>query len=122
MYINKLLDAYKEAKNYVQDKQIAHDLGLSTQKLCNVRQGRRYLTENEALFLAREVGADTETVLVFLAADKAKSFEAQQAWKNITKKYDELGFTNISKACALILGTAFLATDPALQFALCILC
>jgi len=78
MYTNELLDAYKKAKNYIQDKQVAHDLGLSRQKISAIRNGQRYLTENEALFLAREIGADTESVLVYLAADKAKTFEAQQ--------------------------------------------
>ncbi len=73
MYTNELLDAYKKAKNYIQDKQVAHDLGLSRQKISAIRNGQRYLSENEALFLAKEIGADTESVLVYLAADKAKT-------------------------------------------------
>ncbi|EJE8580625.1 hypothetical protein QRL21_001435 [Vibrio vulnificus] len=118
MYINQLLDAYKNAKNYIQDKQIAHDLGISVQKLSGIRNGERYLTENEALFLAKEVGADTETVLVYLAADKAKSYEAQQAWKNIAKKYNGLGLTSISMAY----GAFALTNLDMANFALCILC
>ncbi|MEK0276117.1 DUF3693 domain-containing protein [Vibrio vulnificus] len=118
MYINQLLDAYKNAKNYIQDKQIAHDLGISVQKLSGIRNGERYLTENEALFLAKEVGADTETVLVYLAADKAKSYEAQQAWKNIAKKYNGLGLTGISMAY----GAFALMNLDMVNFALCILC
>lgn len=101
MYINQLLDAYKEQKRYVQDKQIAHDLGISTQKLSNIRQGSRYLTENEALFLADEVGADKETVLVYLAADKAKTYEAQTLWNKIAKKYNGLGLSSISMICGM---------------------
>ncbi|ENQ1032379.1 hypothetical protein ACENF1_003449 [Vibrio parahaemolyticus] len=100
MYINELLDAYKKAKNYVQDKQIAHDLGISTQKMSNIRNGSRYLTETEALFLAEAIGADKETVLVYLAADKAKTYEAQQAWANIAKKYSGLGISGFSMVCA----------------------
>ncbi|POB87397.1 hypothetical protein CRN53_20400 [Vibrio vulnificus] len=115
MYINQLLDAYKNAKNYIQDKQIAHDLGISVQKLSGIRNGERYLTENEALFLAKEVGADTETVLVYLAADKAKSYEAQQAWKNIAKKYNGLGLTGISMAY----GAFALTNLDMANFALC---
>ncbi|HBB9961133.1 TPA: hypothetical protein JG851_004231, partial [Vibrio parahaemolyticus] len=109
MYINELLDAYKKAKNYVQDKQIAHDLGISTQKMSNIRNGSRYLTETEALFLAEAIGADKETVLVYLAADKAKTYEAQQAWANIAKKYSGLGISGFSMACA---GFAVVFTSP----------
>ncbi|WP_068717600.1 DUF3693 domain-containing protein [Vibrio tritonius] len=122
MYINELLDAYKDAKRYVQDKQIAHDLGISTQKLSNIRQGTRYLTENEALFLANEIGADKETVLIYLAADKAKSFEAQQAWKNIAKKFSGHGIQGFSMACgALIIGTVA-HIEPLSQCVLYVLC
>ncbi|ARV74455.1 DUF3693 domain-containing protein [Vibrio campbellii] len=122
MYTNELLDAYKKAKNYIQDKQVAHDLGLSRQKISAIRNGQRYLSENEALFLAKEIGADTESVLVYLAADKAKTFEAQQAWANIAKKFNGLGLPSISMACA---GFAVAFSSPVeslQQFALCILC
>ncbi|EGQ8191365.1 DUF3693 domain-containing protein [Vibrio parahaemolyticus] len=122
MYINQLLDAYKSAKNYVQDKQIAHDLGISTQKLSNIRNGQRYLTENEALFLAKEIGADAESVLVYLAADKAKSYEAQQAWAKIAKKFNGLGLSSISMVCgmfALWLGDLKVAIAKCALYVLC---
>ncbi|EKO3426331.1 hypothetical protein K7V76_001995 [Vibrio fluvialis] len=122
MYTNELLDAYKKAKNYVQDKQIAHDLGLSRQKISAIRNGTRYLTENEALFIAEEIGADKEMVLVYLAADKAKTFEAQQAWQRIAKKYNGLGLQGLSMA---LVGLSVYATEvkaSLLQCALCILC
>ncbi|MGX1924987.1 DUF3693 domain-containing protein [Vibrio sp. NH-7] len=122
MYINQLLDAYKEQKRYVQDKQIAHDLGISTQKLSNIRQGVRYLTENEALFLAEEVGADKETVLVYLAADKAKSYEAQTLWNNIAKKYNGLGLHVISMVCVGLAMWIGSPNEAMAQCALCILC
>ncbi|WP_436322399.1 DUF3693 domain-containing protein [Vibrio cidicii] len=118
MYTNELLDAYKKAKNYVQDKQIAHDLGLSRQKISAIRNGARYLTENEALFIADAIGADKEMVLVYLAADKAKTFEAQQAWANIAKKFNGLGLTGISMACGVLALTNLVMS----KFALCILC
>ncbi|EMX0220207.1 hypothetical protein AAFZ21_000163 [Vibrio fluvialis] len=122
MYTNELLDAYKKAKNYVQDKQIAHDLGLSRQKISAIRNGTRYLTENEALFIAEEIGADKEMVLVYLAADKAKTFEAQQAWQRIAKKYNGLGLQGLSMA---LVGLSVYATEvkaSLLQCALCALC
>ncbi|EJT0554682.1 hypothetical protein N2J30_003256 [Vibrio vulnificus] len=125
MYINQLLDAYKDAKRYVQDKQIAHDLGISTQKLSNIRNGSRYLTETEALFIADEIGADKETVLVYLAADKAKSYEAQQAWANIAKKCNGLGLRGISMICiglGLFTECANAGLSELHRCALCILC
>ncbi|EGQ7949917.1 hypothetical protein HJA58_000662 [Vibrio vulnificus] len=119
MYTNELLDAYKKAKNYIQDKQVAHDLGLSRQKISAIRNGARYLTESEALFIAEEIGADAETVLVYLAADKAKTHKAQQAWANIAKKYNGLGLRGISIACG---GLAMWIGSPTEALAKCVLC
>ncbi len=39
MYQSELLDAYKKAKNYVQDKQIAHDLNVNASQ--NQRNAKR---------------------------------------------------------------------------------
>ncbi|WP_047044030.1 DUF3693 domain-containing protein [Vibrio mexicanus] len=122
MYSNELLDAYKTAKNYIQDKQIAHDLGLSRQKISAIRNGRRYLTEKEALFMAETIGMDAEEVLVYLAADKAKEFKAQQAWANIAKKFNGRGFQGISMALATLMVAKTSAVETLSQCALCILC
>ncbi|MBE3784876.1 hypothetical protein GSS20_26210 (plasmid) [Vibrio parahaemolyticus] len=122
MYQSKLLDAYKKAQNYVQDKQIAHDLGISNQKISKIRQGERYLTENEALFIAEKIGLSEEEVLVYLAADKSKTYKAQQAWEKITKKFNGLGLSSISMICgmfALWLGDLKVAIA---KCALCLLC
>lgn len=99
MYANEILNAYKQAQNYVQDKQIAHDLNLTPQKLSNIRKGIRYLTENEALFLAEKIGLSDEEVLTYLAADRSKNYRAQKAWENITKKYNGIGLSSISMVC-----------------------
>ena len=99
MYANEILNAYKQAQNYVQDKQIAHDLNISNQKISKIRTGERYLTENEALFLAEKIGLSDEEVLAYLAADRSKNYRAQKAWENITKKFDGLGLSGISMAC-----------------------
>ncbi|NVJ57995.1 MAG: hypothetical protein HWE19_16695 [Vibrionaceae bacterium] len=122
MYINELLDAYKEHKKYIQDKQIAHDLNISVQKLSGIRKGERYLTENEALFLADAISADKEMVLVYLAADKAKSYEAQALWANIAKKYNGLGLRGISTICGGLAMWIGSPVDAMAKCALCILC
>ncbi|MGD8123089.1 DUF3693 domain-containing protein [Vibrio sp. TRT 2004] len=122
MYSNKLLDAYKEARNYVQDKQIAHDLGLSRQKISAIRNGQRYLTEDEALFLAETIGLSSEEVLVYLAADKAKTYKAQQAWNNIAKKFDGRSLQGISMACGGLMLWIGSPSESLAQCVLCILC
>ncbi|MBE4173963.1 hypothetical protein HJ094_23785, partial [Vibrio parahaemolyticus] len=109
MYTNKLIDAYKEQMNYVQYKQIAPDLGISPQMLTDVRKGRTYLKENQILMLADAVGEDKEKALIGLAMDKAKTHEAQTLWQNIGKKFNGLGLSSISMACA---GLALVIASP----------
>ena len=122
MYANKLLDAYKTANNYVQDKQIAHDLSLSRQKISAIRKGQRYLTEKEALFIAESLKISEEEVLVYLAADKAKEFKAQQVWANIAKKYKGLGMTLNSMAYVGVTGLVYSVFEHTSECVLCILC
>ncbi len=123
MYINNLFNAYKKAKNYVQDKQIAHDLGLTPQKISKIRSGERQLTENEAIFLAKELNLSIEEVLLYVAADRSKHDEAKQSWENLIKKFKRQGLLKLdlqglSIACA---GLATLLTSK-VECALSILC
>ncbi|MGR2769521.1 DUF3693 domain-containing protein [Photobacterium ganghwense] len=118
MYADKLLDAYKEAKNYIQDKQIAADLGISKQKISGIRNGTCYLTENEAIFLAEATNIDIHEALIYLAADKAKSYKAQRAWADITAKLSRQGFRGL----ALGMTGLLVFNNPKVQYALCTLC
>ncbi|WP_135381412.1 DUF3693 domain-containing protein [Vibrio tasmaniensis] len=122
MYQEKLLDAYKKVQNYVQDKQIAHDLNISNQKISKIRNGERYLTETEALFLAERIGLSEEEVLVYLAADRSKNHKAQMAWQNIAKKFNGLNMSGVSMACGSLALLATTPVDPTIQCVLCILC
>ncbi|MDF2186298.1 DUF3693 domain-containing protein [Grimontia hollisae] len=118
MFANTLLDAYKQAKNYVQDKQIAHDLNLSKQQISNIRHGLRYLSDKEALFLCEGAKIDPHEALIYLAADRAKDCKAKQIWQDITAKLNSQGFQQLSLS---IVG--FLALDTStIKYALCILC
>ncbi|MCG9544809.1 MULTISPECIES: DUF3693 domain-containing protein [unclassified Vibrio] len=119
MYTKKLIDAYKEHMNYVQYKQVASDLGISTQMLTDIRKDRAFLKENQVLMLADIVGEDKEKALVGLALDKAKTYEAQTLWNSIAKKYNGLGLRSISMACA---GLALMAATPNKALANCVLC
>ncbi|EMA7653217.1 regulator [Vibrio cholerae] len=98
MYTNNLIDAYKSHMNFVQYKQVAHQLGLSPQMLADIRNGRAHLKENLALIIADEIGEDKEKVLIGLAADRAKSPEEQAIWQQIAKKYKGLSLQGLSMA------------------------
>ncbi len=122
MYTETLIDAYKEHKNYVQYKQVASDLGMSTQMLTDIRKGRAFLKENLALMIADEIGEDKETVLIGLAADKAKTPQEQALWANIAKKYNGLGLRGISMICGGLAMWIGSPVDVMAKCALCILC
>ncbi len=122
MYQDKILNAYKQAQNYVQDKQIAHDLGITPQKICKIRSGERYLTETEALFLAERIGLSEEEVLVYLAADRSKNHKAQMAWQNIAKKFNGLNMSGISMACGGLALWMMPTQDALANCVLCALC
>ncbi|MDK9755712.1 hypothetical protein KIV40_09800 [Vibrio sp. D173a] len=122
MYANELLDAYKKAQNYVQDKQIAHDLNLQPNKISKMRKGIRYVSDEEAVFLAQGAGIDPEMALLGCHADRNENPAIRGMWENIAKKYNGLGFTGISMACG---GLAMVISSPmesSIQCALCILC
>jgi len=99
MYQNKLLDAYKEAQNYVQDKQIAHDMNIPQQRISDFRKGRRYLTDSQAVFLAENAKLDPELALIGLHADRNENPQIKQLWEHMAKKFDGLGLSRISMAC-----------------------
>lgn len=94
MYTNKLIDAYKLHMNYVQFKQVAHDLGISPQMITEVRKGRTYLNENQILLLAEAIGESKEKALIGLAMDKAKSKESHEVWENIVKAFEKIKMIN----------------------------
>ncbi|WGY45010.1 DUF3693 domain-containing protein [Vibrio sp. ABG19] len=125
MYANELLDAYKEAQNYVQDKQIAHDLNVQANKISKMRNGIRYITDEEAIFLAKGAGIDPEVALLGCHADRNDNPTIKAMWNNIAKKYNGLGLQGLSMACgslALYAADANAGLEQLLQCALCTLC
>ncbi|EMJ3468029.1 hypothetical protein V7L80_003038 [Vibrio harveyi] len=122
MYANELLDAYKKAQNYLQDKQIAHDLNLQPNKISKMRKGIRYVSDEEAVFLAKGAGIDPEIALLGCHADRNENPAIRGMWENIAKKYNGLGLAGISMACG---GLAMVISSPSeslLQCALYVLC
>ena len=54
--------------------------------LSQVKSGKRHLTEEQALFIAKECDLNVQWVLVQLAEETAKSEEAKKVWSNLAKK------------------------------------
>ena len=119
MYSSELINAYKKAKNYIQDKQVAHDLNLDPPKISKIRKGVRQLTDSEAVFLAENSGIDPEIALLGCHADRNENPEIKQMWEHIAKKYNGLGLKAISMTCA---GLALMAATPNKALANCVLC
>ena len=119
MYQNELLDAYKKAQNYVQDKQIAHDLNLPRQRIGEMRKGTRYISDSEAVFLAESAGIDPEMALLGCHVDRNENPEIKQLWEHIAKKCNGLGLRAISMTCA---GLVLMTATPNKALAQCVLC
>ncbi|MBF4255315.1 DUF3693 domain-containing protein [Vibrio anguillarum] len=122
MYQSQLLDAYKKAQNYIQDKQIAHDLNLPRQRIGEMRKGLRYISDEEAVFLAEQAGIDPELALLGCHADRNENPRIKQLWEHIAKKHNGLGLRTISMGCGALALMVSTKTEAILQCALCILC
>ncbi|MCL9783233.1 DUF3693 domain-containing protein [Vibrio sp. S4M6] len=119
MYQSQLLDTYKKAKNYVQDKQIAHDLNLPASRIYEMRKGKRYISDSEAVFLAEESGIDPEIALLGCHADRNDNPRVKAMWESIAKKFNGQGLRAISMASA---GLALVLTPDFAHAARCVLC
>lgn len=108
MYQNNLLDAYRKAQNYIQDKQIAHDLNIQPSRISEMRKGKRYISDNEALFLAIGANIEPELALLGCHADRNENPAIKKLWEDIAKKWNSQGLQRLSMACgglAMFIGT-----------------
>ena len=121
MYQSQLLDAYKKAQNYIQDKQIAHDLNLNPSRICEMRKGARYISDEEAVFLAEQAGIDPELALLGCHADRNENPKIKQLWEHIAKKHNGLGLRTISMGCGALALAISTPKESILQCALCIM-
>ncbi|HHF3240692.1 TPA: DUF3693 domain-containing protein [Vibrio alginolyticus] len=122
MYQNKLLDAYKKAQSYVQDKQIAADMNVPPQRISDFRKGKRYMTDTQAIFLAEQSGLDPEIALLGCHADRNDNPQIKAVWEGIAKKYNGLGLSSISMVCTGLALVIASPQEPLLQCALYVLC
>ncbi|MCB5358659.1 DUF3693 domain-containing protein [Vibrio lentus] len=122
MYQSNLLDAYKKAQNYIQDKQIAHDLNIQPSRISEMRKGRRYISDNEAVFLAENAGIDPKLALLGCHADRNENPQIKELWEHMAKKFDGLGLSRISMICGTFSLWMIQAKEQILNCVLCILC
>ncbi len=122
MYINELLDAYKYEQRYIQDKQIAHDLNVLPNIISKMRKGVRYVTDEEAIFLAEGAGIDPEIALLGCHADRNDNPNVKAMWANIAKKYNGIGFQGVTAGLLGIVVAKDSVINPISQCVLSILC
>lgn len=122
MYANELLDAYKKAQNYQQDKQIAHDLNIEPNKVSKMRKGIRYVSDKEAIFLAEGAGLDPEIALLGCHADRNDNPSIKAMWESIAKKFNGRVLQGISMACGGLMLWISSPTGSISKCVLCILC
>lgn len=122
MYQSELLNAYKNAQKYVQDKQIAMDMNIPQQRISDFRKGRRYLTDEQAIFLAESAGIDPEIALLGLHADKNENPTIKAYWERIAKKYNGLGLQGLSMACGALVLSYDAHSEAIFNCVLCMLC
>ncbi|MFA0712563.1 DUF3693 domain-containing protein [Vibrio splendidus] len=122
MYQSNLLDAYKKAQNYIQDKQIAHDLNIQPSRISEMRKGRRYISDNEAVFLAENAGIDPKLALLGCHADRNENPQIKELWEHMAKKFDGLGLSRISMVCGTFSLWMIQAKEQIINCVLCILC
>ncbi|SBS68611.1 DUF3693 domain-containing protein [Vibrio atlanticus] len=122
MYQNELIEAYKKAQNYVQDKQIAMDMNIPQQRISDFRKGRRYLTDSQTVFLAENAKLDPQVALLGCHADRSDNPQIKQMWEHMAKKFNGLNMSGVSMACGSLALLATTPVDPTIQCVLCILC
>ncbi|MFL9625574.1 transcriptional regulator [Aeromonas jandaei] len=97
-----LLSAYMRAKNLTSLTDAARDIGFSVAYICDVNRGNKQFSDETVLYMAKELGLDTEEVLISLAAVKAKSPEVQAKWYAILKKYCAGTGAALAVACMMM--------------------
>ncbi|EHK5108026.1 hypothetical protein I2702_000716 [Vibrio parahaemolyticus] len=122
MYQNQLLDAYKKAQSYVQDKQIAADMDIPPQRISDFCKGKRYMTDTQAIFLAEQSGLDPEIALLGCHADRNDNPHIKAVWEGIAKKFNGLGLSGISMALGGVMVSQDTPIEQKLYYALYVLC
>lgn len=101
-FSNKLIDELKKAKKINSDAEVARVLPeMYKSNLSKIRKGieARHLNELQGLYIAKECNLCPEWVLVNLAEELAKTDEAKNIWKNVSKVFKVYSEKEINKCC-----------------------
>ncbi len=105
MYQNLLIEAYKKAQNYEQDQQIAVDLDIPKQRISDFRKGKRYMSDEQAIFLAEKTKIAPELALIGCHVDRSKSVISKEVWERMAKKFSKYGLQRFSMSYgAIVMG------------------
>jgi hypothetical protein len=106
----KYLDALIKEKGFKNDRQLALHLGWSSGIMTMYRQGKRVMSEEQCLQIARELGMENPLPIIAAAGiDRAEKTGQKSLWEVFTKA------TSLSPlAVALLVGvTSIVTSSPA---------
>ncbi|MGL5728232.1 MAG: DUF3693 domain-containing protein [Plesiomonas sp.] len=118
MNTNELLNAYKKAKGYEEDKQVAADLNTRGATISRIRKGTMTLNDKQIVILAEEANVDAKEALLGIHAEQNENPTIKAVWEDMLKKYKSCGYVIQSLAVWAFAAAAI----PALECAQCILC
>ncbi|WP_163931874.1 hypothetical protein [Paraferrimonas sp. SM1919] len=82
-HIMELFERYKQRNKITSDKALAENLGISKAYLCDIKKGRRRLSDKLGIFMAYSLGQDPQQLLIELRVIYAKQAEEKITWKKI---------------------------------------
>lgn len=86
-FTQQLLTELMKAKGFTKNNEMLEVIPkVSKGVLSELVNGKRHLTEEQALIIAKECNLNVQWVLVQLAEETAKSELAKKAWANLAKK------------------------------------
>ena len=87
MFSYELIKKVKEAKGLQQDKEVIALIdGMNSGNMSQIKSGKRSLTEEQVLIIAKQCNIEPEPLLAMLAAEKAKSPQVKAAWESLSKQ------------------------------------
>ena len=87
MFSYELINELKKKLGTDKDSDVVELIpAMNKGNLSSVKTGRRHLTEEQALFIAKECNLNPEWVLVHLAEEVSKYSETKTVWHKLAKK------------------------------------
>lgn len=82
-----LIEKYKVKTGITSDNKASKEIaGLTSGVVSELKSGKRQLTDEQALVIAKVCDLDMEWVLVNLSEERSKNPEIKSAWSNLAKK------------------------------------